>query len=60
MRFAGTCMRYSNNAMHQLISATIHHGLPLRFFRCPYQAKVMNTFEAASINAVTAIGYYVK
>ncbi len=49
-------MRYSNNAMLQLTSAAIHHGLLLRFFRWPYQAKVMNTLDAASSNAVKVMG----
>src|SRR3954466_1613662 len=47
IRFAGTCNRYSNSAMPQLASATTYHEEPsLKNFRWPYQATVMNTFEA--------------
>src|SRR5262245_18810195 len=56
MRFAGTCRRYSKSAMPQLASAAIHHGQAARFFRCAYQAKVMNTFEATSSAADTKTG----
>jgi hypothetical protein len=45
MRFAGTASQYSKNAMPQLASTAIHKALA-RYFRCPYQANVMNTFEA--------------
>src|SRR3954464_3427876 len=48
MRFAGTCSKYSKSAMPQLASAATHHGQAARFFRCAYQAKVMNTLEATS------------
>ncbi|GAB1379157.1 hypothetical protein MASR1M49_20030 [Pararhodobacter aggregans] len=47
MRLAGTCSRYSKKAMPQLIRMTVISGA-LRYFRCPYQAKVMKTFEASS------------
>lgn len=46
MRLAGTCKRYSNKAIPQLAKAAIYQGEVDRFFRCPYQAKVMKTFEA--------------
>ena len=52
MRLAGTWIRYSNSAMPHEISAAIHHGRSLRFFRCAYQAKVMKTFDTASSSAV--------
>ena len=45
IRFAGTCNKYSNSAMPQLISAATHHGLLARFFRWPYHATVMKTLE---------------
>src|SRR5574339_163232 len=57
MRLAGTCKRYSNSAMPQDTSAAIHHGLALRCFRCPYQAKVMKIFDAASNSAVGTMGW---
>jgi len=52
IRFAGTWIKYSKNAMHQLTIAAINQGLSLRSFKGPYQAKVMNTFDAISINTV--------
>src|ERR1700722_10390899 len=48
MRFAGTCSRYSNRAMPQLTSAAMTHGRVFSSFRCPYQAKVMKTFDRHS------------
>src|SRR5688572_8390113 len=56
MRLAGTISRYSNSAMPQLASAAIHQGLDESSFRCAYQAKVMNTFEAMSRPAEVAMG----
>src|SRR6478609_3874365 len=53
MRLAGTCSRYSNSAMPQLASAATIQGRPDRFFRCAYQAKVMNTLDRTS-SAVAA------
>src|SRR3954462_8293651 len=47
MRFAGTAKQYSTNAMPQLTITTSQSGLSVNF-RCPYQAKVMNTFEIRS------------
>ena len=52
MRLAGTCSRYSNSAIPQLIRAAMIQGLLLRVFRGPYQAKVMNRLEQASNKAV--------
>src|SRR5438105_212746 len=54
MRLAGTCSRYSKSAIAQLTSAATYQGLACRCLRCPYQANVMNRFDAASIVAVTA------
>src|SRR3954466_14990595 len=54
MRLAGTMIRYSKSAMPQLAAAATYQGLAWKFFRCPYQAKVMKRFEAASMPAVTA------
>src|ERR1700752_4293383 len=48
MRFAGTWSRYSNRAMPQLTIAAIYHLRSWRFFKCAYQAKVMNTFDPIS------------
>src|SRR5690554_6648313 len=47
MRLAGTASQYSKNAMPQLISTTTQSVAPGNL-RCPYQAKVMKTFEATS------------
>src|SRR6185369_3007948 len=44
-RFAGTWSRYSNSAMPQLANAAMYQGFELKFFRCPYHAKVMKTFD---------------
>src|SRR4051794_32081114 len=56
MRFAGTCRRYSNSAMPHEISAAIHHGLPAKFLRCPYQANVMKRFDRVSSAAQASAG----
>src|ERR1700722_2055705 len=45
MRLPGTCSRYSNRANPQLSNAAMYQGRSARFFRCAYQANVMNTFE---------------
>ncbi|MDT4877020.1 hypothetical protein FQZ97_1125110 [compost metagenome] len=45
MRLAGTASQYSKNAMPQLIITTTHSDAAGNL-RCPYQAKVMKTFEA--------------
>ena len=48
MRLAGTASQYSKKAMPQLAStATVSYAG--RYFRCPYQANVMNTLDASSI-----------
>jgi hypothetical protein len=52
MRLAGTCKRYSNKAMLQLINAAIHQALLSRSLMSPYQAKVMNTLEPTSKRVV--------
>src|SRR6185369_11883634 len=52
IRFAGTWNRYSASAMPQLTSAATYHGAVARFFRWPYQASVMKTFEAISSRMV--------
>src|SRR5262245_15646264 len=52
MRFAGTCNRYSKNAIPQLASTATIKGFEPRFLRCPYQANVMKTLEAMSSNTV--------
>jgi hypothetical protein len=44
MRFAGTIKQYSSRAMDQLTTMAIQRG-ELRYFRWPYQAKVINMFE---------------
>src|SRR6185295_440032 len=56
MRLAGTWRRYSKRAIPQLTAAAAHHGQAARFFRCAYQAKVMNTLEATSSAAETKTG----
>ena len=54
MRFARTCNKYSNSAMSKLISAAIHHGLLVRFFRGPHHAAIMKRLDSAS-NAADCI-----
>src|SRR5678815_1468758 len=58
MRLAGTWKQYSKNAMPQLITTTAQSGAA--FSRpeamCPYQAKVMKTFEIVSSSAVFTRG----
>src|SRR5208283_5985339 len=46
-RLAGTCSRYSKNAMPQLTRMTSSSGLVLNF-KWPYHANVMKTFEQVS------------
>src|SRR4051794_750494 len=53
IRFAGTWSTYSNSAMPQDTSAATYQGFAERSFRCAYQAKVMKTFDAASMSAVS-------
>src|SRR5687768_7759858 len=52
MRFAGTCSRYSKNAMPQLTRTAIISGRVRRSRRCAYHANVMNTFEQIRSNTV--------
>jgi len=54
MRLAGTCSRYSNSATPQLTRAAVYQGVLARFFRWPYQAKVMKTLLAISSRTVCA------
>jgi hypothetical protein len=57
MRLAGTCSRYSNRAIAQLIRAAIHHGLDARLLRWLYHATLMKMFDSASKATVcSAIG----
>src|ERR1700675_1230547 len=44
MRFAGTWKQYSAKAMSQLMTMTLNSGA-WRYFRWPYQAKVMKMLE---------------
>lgn len=53
IRLAGTWIRYSNKAIPQLINAATYQAFALRFFKCPYQAKVINTLDRIS-NAVVS------
>src|SRR5688572_12800610 len=48
MRLAGTCSRYSNSAMPQLMSAAMNHDFVASPLRWPYQAKVMKTLDSSS------------
>src|SRR5687767_15823808 len=56
MRLAGTISRYSSRAISQLTSAATHQSLAERSLRWAYQAKVMNTLDAARRSAEAAIG----
>src|SRR5208337_906320 len=47
MRLAGTWKQYSKKAIIQLITITFNNGT-LRYFRWPYQAKVMKMLETVS------------
>lgn len=55
MRFAGTWTRYSNSAIAQLTSAAISQGCDFVFFKCPYYAKVIKTFEIVSRTMAVSI-----
>ena len=48
IRLAGTASQYSKKAMLQLAITSSHSGLCSNF-RWPYQAKVMKTFDRASM-----------
>src|SRR4051812_33891726 len=54
MRLAGTWKQYSKNAIAQLRTTTTQSGLAFSRSEamCPYQAKVMKTFEMSSSSAV--------
>src|SRR5688500_14748542 len=52
MRLAGTWSRYSKKAMPQLATAAQYHGFEFQFFKCAYQAKVMNALEQISNTTV--------
>src|SRR4051812_26188799 len=56
MRFAGTASQYSKKAMPQLTSTAPQSGVVLNL-RWPYQAKVMNTFEARSMTTGAICGF---
>src|SRR5580700_1737187 len=47
MRLAGTWKQYSKKAIIQLITITLNNGTS-RYFRWPYQAKVMKILETVS------------
>src|SRR6202048_3172957 len=51
MRFAGTWKQYSKKAIPQLTKITFHKA-SCRYFKCPYQAKVMKILETVSNNIV--------
>jgi hypothetical protein len=46
--------KYSNSALPRLISVAIYHGDWVKFLKCPYQEKVMNTLEAISSSMVSS------
>src|SRR5262245_47520912 len=52
MRLAGTCKQYSKKAIPQLTRIAAIRELCL-YFRCPYQANVMNTLDAISSKMVS-------
>jgi hypothetical protein len=54
MRFAGTWKQYSKNAIPQLARITFQR-LSLRYFKWPYHATVMKTFEIVSKTMVRII-----
>src|SRR5258705_9520564 len=60
IRLAGTCSRYSKNAIPQLASTATISGFEPRFFKWPYQANVMKTFDATSNNTVERIGFILR
>src|SRR5271166_179204 len=51
MRLAGTWKQYSANAISQLMTMTLNKGVS-RYFRWPYQAKVMKILERVSRTTV--------
>src|ERR1700680_3759733 len=54
MRFAGTWKQYSKKAISQLTTITLYSGTS-RYFKCPYQAKVMKMLEMVS-SAIAFMG----
>jgi hypothetical protein len=52
-RLAGTWRQYSKNAIPQLAKMTVRIGWSLNL-RWPYQAAVMNTFDAVSSRIVSS------
>src|ERR1700726_2701564 len=56
MRLAGTWKQYSKKAMPQLARMTFQSA-SLRYFRWPYQAKVMKIFEMVSRRIVRIVGF---
>src|SRR5450432_3514314 len=54
MRLAGTWKQYSKKAMPQLARITFQSA-SLRYFRCPYHAKVMKIFETVSRRIVRTV-----
>jgi len=55
---AGTWKQYSKKAMPQLATTTFQSAT-LRYFRCPYQAKVMKMLEMVS-SRIVCIGSFVS
>src|SRR6478736_3397109 len=56
MRLAGTIRQYSKKAMPQEMRIVIQSGLSWRYFKCPYQAKVMKIFERLRRTMVVMTG----
>jgi hypothetical protein len=46
MRLAGTAKEYSSSAIAQETRIAFQNGQSWPYFRCPYQAKVMKTFDS--------------
>ncbi len=57
--FAGTWKQYSTKAIDQLARMAIHNG-ELLYFRWPYHAKVMNTFDTVRRSMVFIDLYYTR
>lgn len=49
---------YSANAIIQLTAMAIYSGVVFKFFKCPYQANVINKFEITSKKIVFIIKYF--
>src|SRR5690242_13367598 len=54
MRLAGTWKQYSAKAISQLTRITLKRGA-WRYFKCPYQAKVMKILEMVRSNIVVML-----